>query len=260
MVVFKVFLVILFVLILIIAISISKDLSRGSDFTCIDKYFTRGQFLSGLYNTFVVDTFSSKTSQTPFIDKQFFPGHKILEENWEIIRDEALNLYTQGKATKIQGDQFFSEYIADQNWYKFYIKWYGNVDPKALEYCPKTVQILQQDPQIHLAMFSILKPGTIIKPHRGPFRGAMRYHLGLSTPGPKCQILVDLESYSWSDGEGVLFDDTFVHSVRNDEENPRIILFLDIERPLRGIGSKINKWVCENIINKFTGRANPQKL
>ena len=32
-------------------------------------------------------------------------------------------------------------------------------------------------------MFSILAPGKRIPPHDGPYKGVLRYHLGLDGPG-----------------------------------------------------------------------------
>lgn len=133
------------------------------------------------------------------------------------------------------------------------------IDPQAKRFCPKTVQLIQDNPQIHLAMFSILKPGAVITPHTGAFRGAMRYHLGLKTPGENCRIYVDGKPYSWKDGEGVLFDDTYIHSVKNEEDSPRIVLFLDVERPTSGLGRIINSFVCKNIAGRTTGRDNPNQ-
>ncbi len=67
-----------------------------------------------------------------------------------------------------------------------------------------------------------------------PVRGSIRYHLGLVTPAdPACYIDVDGERYFWKDGEAVLFDETFIHFAENKTDCNRIILFCDIERPMR---------------------------
>jgi beta-hydroxylase len=60
----------------------------------------------------------------------------------------------------------------------------------------------------------------------------MRYHLCLQSAGDGCFIKVDGEKYSWKDGEDVLFDDTFVHEVKNDADKTRIVLFCDVQREL----------------------------
>lgn len=71
--------------------------------------------------------------------------------------------------------------------------------------------------------------------HRGPFRGVIRYYLGLSVPlaadGPPGAVLtVDGTEHRIGNGQSLLWDDTFVHEVRNDTGEVRIALLLDIRR------------------------------
>lgn len=105
-------------------------------------------------------------------------------------------------------------------------------------------------------MFSILEPGSVISPHSGSFKACLRYHLGLSCP-PDAQILVDGISYSWRDGEDVLFDDNYVHEVVNrSDTEPRIILFCDIERKMTTpIATRLNHAVCQTL-GPLTTRSN----
>jgi beta-hydroxylase len=156
-----------------------------------------------------------------------------LEANWGAIRGEAMALYRGGKAGLIKGDPFFTR-IADDGWRRFYLRWYGPIQQEARELCPATSALLDQLPEVRLAMFSFLAPGSKIVEHTGPSKGAKRYHLGLSCP-PEARIVVDGAPYSWKDGEGVLFDDTFVHSVENaSADQARVVLFCDVDTKLRG--------------------------
>ena len=83
-------------------------------------------------------------------------------------------------------------------------------------------------------MFASLPPGSRLVRHRDPYAGSLRYHLGLSTPNSDgCYIEVDGERYCWRDGEAVIFDETFMHHAENTTDRQRVILFCDIERPLR---------------------------
>lgn len=187
-----------------------------------------------------------------------FTNYKKLQDNWEVIRDEALSLIKNGKATGIQGDLFFSKSITDDGkWKKYYIKWYSDISKDTEKNCPKTSSIINSIPEIKLAMFSILEPGAYIKPHYGPFKSCLRYHLGLDTPEDKnCFISVDDEKYSWKNGEGVLFDDTFKHYVRNDTDKHRVILFCDIQRKLNSdLANNINSFIVDKLA-PITTRAN----
>ena len=41
-----------------------------------------------------------------------------------------------------------------------------------------------------------------------------------------------------------MFDETFVHWVKNETEQTRVILFCDIERPLRSrLLTRLNRWI-----------------
>uniref|UniRef100_UPI00227FF9D8 aspartyl/asparaginyl beta-hydroxylase domain-containing protein n=1 Tax=Escherichia coli TaxID=562 RepID=UPI00227FF9D8 len=41
------------------------------------------------------------------------------------------------------------------------------------------------------------------------------------------------QEYYWRDGEAVVFDETFIHYAENKTDQNRIILFADVERPMR---------------------------
>ena len=83
-------------------------------------------------------------------------------------------------------------------------------------------------------MFAILQPGGASRIRTATHsQGSLRYHTGLVTPDSDAAIVVDGERYSWRDGEAVMFDETFIHWAENKTDTTRIILFCDIERPLR---------------------------
>jgi len=44
---------------------------------------------------------------------------------------------------------------------------------------------------------------------------------------------LDVMTHFWRDGEPVMFDETFIHTAENRSDVTRIILFCDVERPLR---------------------------
>jgi beta-hydroxylase len=99
-------------------------------------------------------------------------------------------------------------------------------------------------------MFASLEPHSRLNPHRDPFAGSLRYHLGLVTPNSDaCFISVDGERHAWRDGEAVIFDETYIHFVENNTEETRIILLADIERPLRSrLMRRVNSWVSRKIV------------
>lgn len=178
--------------------------------------------------------FFSKNTQSVYIDVNQFPELKIFQDNWEMIRDEAINLdnASQIKASKDLDDLGFNSFFRT-GWKRFYLKWYGANLKSAEQLCPKTLALINQVPNVKGAMFTMLPPGARLTKHRDPYAGSLRYHLGLITPNSDdCYISVDGQKYSWRDGEAVMFDETFIHYAENKTDQNRIIFFLDIKRPV----------------------------
>jgi len=200
----------------------------------------------------------SRVPSTPYIPVREFPELNVLQENWEVIREEALNLVAlqKIKASEQNNDAGFNSFFKT-GWKRFYLKWYDASHPSAERLCPKTYALLQSIPSVKAAMFAELPHGAKLNPHRDPFAGSMRYHLGLATPNDdRCFIEVDGQRYSWRDGQGVIFDETFIHWAENTSGQDRVILFCDVERPLRfGMGG-INRWLGRTMM---TAAASPNE-
>ena len=177
----------------------------------------------------------SRVPSTPYIDAARFAELSVLRDNWQVIRDEALKLNDEGyiRAAATYNDIGFNSFFRT-GWRRFYLKWYGVELPSARAFCPRTVALLSSIPTVKAAMFASLPPGARLVRHRDPYAGSLRYHLGLATPNsPDCYIVVDGERYFWKDGEATMFDETFIHYAENRTDRPRVVLFCDVERPLR---------------------------
>jgi len=191
--------------------------------------------------------FTAPKARPAIMDISLFPELKELEENWEVIRKEALELMAEGGFDQIADKDSASYYdigfrtFYKYGWTKFYVNWYGYTHESAKRTCPKTVELLRKIPQVNGAMFSVLPPGGQLTRHLDPVACSLRYHLGLDTPNDdKCYISVDDQKYSWRDGEPLLFDVTFLHFAHNDADKSRLILMCDIERPMSPIGRLFN--------------------
>ena len=112
-------------------------------------------------------------------------------------------------------------------------------------------------------MFTLLAPHSRLPTHRDPFAGSLRYHLGLVTPNSeKCEIFIDGDPYFWKDGEDILFDETYVHRVRNDTDMYRLILFCDVARPINNpVVRGINRFVTNHLVKaSATGNVEGEKV
>src|SRR5690606_20030278 len=94
-------------------------------------------------------------------------------------------------------------------------------------------------------MFAMLPPGGKLVAHRDPYAGSLRYHLGLFTPNSEtCRIYIYGAPYHWRDGHDIVFDETYIHRAINESDGDRIILFADIERPMRyRWAAAVNRWM-----------------
>ncbi|RPE79547.1 lipid A hydroxylase LpxO [Vulcaniibacterium tengchongense] len=195
----------------------------------------------------------SRVPTTPFLDDpgRHFPELEPLRANWQAIREEARRLreLQQIKAADGYNDVGFNSFFR-RGWKRFYLKWYDDAHPSAATLCPRTTELLRQIPSVKAAMFTELPPGSELRPHRDPYAGSLRLHLGLETPNDDaCYIAVDGQRYSWRDGEWTMFDETYIHWARNDSAQNRIILFCDVERPLKfGWARAFNRFVARHLI------------
>lgn len=241
---------------IIILILIFSEINRnqGTINLSVYDYYKSGRFILAPYSV-LTDMFTNGGAK-PFPDMNIhFKNHYKLKNNYTTIREEALKIYNTGLATEIKKDMFFDK-IADNGWKKFYIKWYGDITSESYKLCPKTVELIKELPEVKLAMFSILEPGSIIKPHTGPFKGCVRYHLGLDVPEKDAFIMIDGNKYEWKNGEDILFDDTYYHEVKNLSNKNRIILFIDIEKKMtNNIAQSINN-IFINILGPISTRVN----
>jgi aspartyl/asparaginyl beta-hydroxylase (cupin superfamily) len=115
-------------------------------------------------------------------------------------------------------------------WQTLYLRAYC-IDTDLSKHFPLTMNLINRSP-CTLAFFSILKPRAKLTSHVGPYKGVIRYHLGLIVPTDwtNCFINVAGQTLHWKEGLDLMFDDTFDHYVENNTDEMRVILFLDIKR------------------------------
>lgn len=179
---------------------------------------------------------------TPIYDKSMFSFVKILEDSYPLIKQELLSILpSDGKLNASQG---FYPYTGDGvnsdkgaftssgDWRVFYFYKNFMECPSNCQLCPQTYAVLKSVPEFLRGMvcFSILEPGSSILPHTGPSNMRLTCHLGLiGCKGVK--VFVGKEKSFYKDGECIIFDDSYVHSVKHDGKERRVTLMLDFWHP-----------------------------
>jgi beta-hydroxylase len=193
----------------------------------------------------------SKVGDVPVFQSSDFPWAREIEDHWKDIR---------GELDRILGDfdriPAFHQLSRDQavlssdgGWRTYFFYAFGFKAEDHCAECPETARWLESIPGMTTAFFSIFTPGERLPPHRGTFKGILRYHLGLLVPWPedKVGIRVHDQVCHWREGESLIFDDTYQHEAWNDTDSTRVVLFVDFIRPLRFPASAVNWLVIQAI-------------
>ncbi len=187
----------------------------------------------------------------PFYECDDYPWIARLESDWETVLGELRQVMAHHDRLPnfqdISQDQI--SITRDHRWKTFFLYGYGYKVEHNCRICPRTTELVESVPGMLTAFFSILAPGKHIPPHRGPYKGMLRYHLGLIVPQPaeQCRIRVGDEIRCWQPGKSLLFDDTFEHEVWNETAGTRVVLFVDVLRSLPFPASVMNKLVINLI-------------
>ena len=121
-------------------------------------------------------------------------------------------------------------------WDAYFFYRHGKRHDENCARCPATAGLLDTLPLVKVrdhapeTLFSVLKPGTHILPHRGVTNTRLVTHLPLIIPAD-CALRVGGETHVWQAGRCVTFDDTFEHEAWNRSDETRVVLILDSWNP-----------------------------
>jgi beta-hydroxylase len=168
-----------------------------------------------------------------------------IEREWHLIRAELDSvLIRRDDLPNVQDITPDAASISrDAGWKIFPLVAYGIRSRANIELCPHTWRTVRRIPGLITAMFSILEPGKRIPPHRGPYNGVLRLHLGLIVPEPRERTAIRVGSgqHHWREGRALIFDDAYEHEAWNETGQVRVVLFVDFEKPLRYPASVLNR-------------------
>lgn len=203
----------------------------------------------------------------PFHNSQDFPLSRALEENFSVIKAE-YEAYRQKLANrKDWDDSDTTPGLGDVGnrpgalhdaglrksgkWQEVPLFTNCTIQREYTDLFPETTRILQTQCSDATGLafcgggdviFSVLTPGTRLRPHCGPSNARLTCHLAIRVPRSceqGCYIRVGSESRrGWEEGKCLVFDDSFEHEVffsepRSDEAYPgdRVVLLANFWHP-----------------------------
>jgi ornithine lipid ester-linked acyl 2-hydroxylase len=196
-----------------------------------------------------------------------YPGLAELEDGYADVRRECEALVLM-RHRMVDVEDLAGKYTSGGihaiAWKSFMFKSHRFIEPNCA-LAPRTTELLRNIPGLYTAFFSVLEGGQYITPHWGYWKGFLRYHLAVIIPGNNedhsCWLRVNAnradnakrdmkliergEKYYWREGEGVMFDDTFLHDAKNAASDVRVVLWLDIRRKLPPYLSALNTMILE---------------
>lgn len=177
--------------------------------------------------------------EPPVLARERFRAGELFEQNWKELAEEARRIFEVPNKVPTFGEIMpEQEPLASADgkaWRLFVAKAYGYKVPLAPSLAPVLCNLTAQCPDVLSAAYSWVPAGKVIPPHRGPFRGILRYTLGLQVPeargeGERVSLVIDGKEHRLREGQAILWDDTYVHSSLNTTQRPRMVLLLDIRR------------------------------
>ena len=174
-----------------------------------------------------------------------------MAQNWRVIRQE-LEVLLAGEEEiphfgKISPDH---RRIANgPQWKSFFFEGYGFKSAQNCAKCPQTAKLLDAIPGLVVAFFSIMDGDTHVPRHRGLTKAWLNCHLPLivpTNPG-RCEMQVGDQIVNWREGEWLVFDETYPHEVWNETGQQRVVLMLQVRRPMRWPGRALARTIFEMI-------------
>jgi aspartyl/asparaginyl beta-hydroxylase (cupin superfamily) len=188
-----------------------------------------------------------------------YPALGEVTANYPVIRDEFERLLAEWEELPQYhdidpGEKAISS-TTPKRWNVFMLEILGHRPAVNRACCLETCRIIDRLPGLIQAFFSVLDPGKSVPEHEGPYLGYLRYHLGLRVPKVRPpKLVVKGQDYVWKAGEGVLFDDSWPHSVVNDSPEMRAVLIIDVRRPLPFFPRQVNRFITNVVARHTYGR------
>ncbi len=191
-----------------------------------------GQFLIRSLEKFI----ALSVPNEKYFETKDFEWIAEIEKDWLLMREELDGLLEERDQIPdicdISEEQL--KVVNHGQWKSYTFMLHGHEIPGNCAKCPESYRMIKSIPRIKTAFFSILDPKVEIAEHRGPFKGYLRYHLGLLIPKDRkaCALRLAGQIRHWQEGKSLVFDDTYLHDAWNKSEETRVVLFVDFIRDM----------------------------
>jgi aspartate beta-hydroxylase len=177
-----------------------------------------------------------------FLPLDVFPWIGELQARTAAIRDEMLAAVAAREGLqpfhdREQLNQLVAGASDEGSWDALFFYRHGERFDANCARCPVTTAAMERLPRVAIRdhgpeiLFSLLRPGAHILPHRGVTNARVVAHLPLVVP-PGCALhVLGEEPHAWREGEVMVFDDTFEHEAWNRSGELRVILLMDTWNP-----------------------------
>lgn len=182
---------------------------------------------------------------TPVFDREQFGWYASLETAAGEIVEELRQVMERAEGVepfleldgRADSDRYLGGEPVTRAWDAYFFYRHGRRYDAHHLACPRTsaamngVPLTRIDAHAPEVLFSILAPGTHIKPHHGVSNTRVVTHLALLVPEGDCRLVVGGQSCSWQAGRCLTFDDTFIHEAWNRTLHTRVVMILDTWHP-----------------------------
>jgi aspartyl/asparaginyl beta-hydroxylase (cupin superfamily) len=186
-----------------------------------------------------------------FYDPSQFDFVKIVESQWQVIRDELLEVVGDNTAAQeFKAYQDLEKTNKNAAWKTAGLMYWTMKSERNIELFPKTWEIFRAIPNVTSCSLHLLEPHSTIKPHIGDTDAMLRCHLGLVIPAPlpRCGFRVGDEMTSWEEGKIFIFNDACAHTAWNNTSDNRYVISFDVMRPEY---VKKKHWIASQVLGKI---------
>lgn len=180
----------------------------------------------------------------PYHDPALQPWLPTLTAATDAIRDEALGLLGHrgfedfmGIPEGVDKSAYVGGAGAKPAWDAFFFYRHGRRYDENHALAPRTSAVLESiercevDGQAPEICFSLLAPGSHIKPHFGVTNTRLVLHLPLRVPADCALHVIGHGEHAWREGQPMMFDDSYEHEAWNRSAEMRMVLLMDCWNP-----------------------------